>query len=96
MMELFDLTGKAAVVTGGGTGLGEVAARALAEAGASLVICGRNRENLERVAADIRSSGGRALPVAADITLRDDVEHMASEALKTYEKIDILVDSRER
>ena len=78
-MELFDLTGKAAVVTGGGTGLGEVAARALAEAGASLVICGRNRENLERVASDIESSGGRALPVAADVTLRDDVEHMASE-----------------
>ncbi|MGB2583763.1 MAG: SDR family NAD(P)-dependent oxidoreductase, partial [Dehalococcoidia bacterium] len=42
-MKIFDLTGKVAVVTGGGTGLGEAAAKALAEAGASLVICGRRQ-----------------------------------------------------
>ena len=67
-MEMFDLTGKVAVVTGGGTGLGEAAARALAGAGAALVLSGRNQANLEKVAADIRSGGGRALPVIADVS----------------------------
>ena len=61
-MKMFDITGKIAVVTGGGTGLGEAAAKALAEAGASLVLCGRNREALERVASEVNSGGGRALP----------------------------------
>jgi len=90
---MFDLTGKTAVVTGGGVGLGEAAARALAEAGAALVLCGRRQEALEKVASDIESSGGRALPVVADVTRRDDVEKMASEALQTFDKIDILVNN---
>ena len=92
-MKMFDLTGRIAVVTGGGTGLGEAAAKALADAGASLVLCGRNREALERVASEINSAGGRALPVAADVTVRDDVENMAGEALKAYDRVDILVNN---
>ena len=92
-MKMFDLTGKVAVVTGGGTGLGEAAARALAEAGASVVLSGRRLENLEKVAADIQSNGGQALPVAADVSRREDVESMAAEALRAYGKIDILVNN---
>jgi NAD(P)-dependent dehydrogenase (short-subunit alcohol dehydrogenase family) len=92
-MKMFDLTGKVAVVTGGGTGLGEAAARALAEAGASVVLSGRRRENLEKVAADIQSNGGQALPVVADVSRREDVESMAAEALRAYGRIDVLVNN---
>jgi len=92
-MKMFELTGKVAVVTGGGTGLGEAAARALAEAGASVVLSGRRRENLEKVAADIQSNGGQALPVVADVSRREDVESMAAGALRAYGKIDILVNN---
>jgi len=92
-MKMFDLAGKVAVVTGGGTGLGEAAARALAEAGASVVLSGRRRENLEKVAADIQSNGGQALPVVADVSRREDVESMAAGALRAYGKIDILVNN---
>ena len=92
-MEMFDLTGKVAVVTGGGTGLGEAAARALAGAGAALVLSGRNKANLEKVAADITSGGGQALPVIADVSRREDVESMAAEALRAYGRIDILVNN---
>jgi NAD(P)-dependent dehydrogenase (short-subunit alcohol dehydrogenase family) len=92
-MKMFDITGKTAVVTGGGTGLGEAAAKALAEAGASLVLCGRKQEALERVASEIESAGGKALPVAADVTKREDVEHMAEEAEKACGKVDILVNN---
>ena len=92
-MKMFDLTGKTAVVTGGGTGLGEAAARALAEAGASLVLCGRRLDHLEKVASEIQSAGGRALPIVTDVARREDVEAMASEALKAFGKVDILVNN---
>ena len=92
-MNRFDLTGKVAVVTGGGSGLGEVAAGALAEAGASLVLCGRKRENLDKVASEIESAGGRALPVVTDVTKRDDVERMAAEAHSAFGRVDILVNN---
>ncbi len=92
-MKMFDLTGKVAVVTGGGTGLGEAAAKALAEAGASLVLCGRRQEPLEKVASEIRAGGGKALPIVTDVARREEVESMAAEALKTFGKVDILVNN---
>lgn len=92
-MKIFDLTGKVAVVTGGGTGLGEAAAKALAEAGASLVVCGRRQEPLEKVASEIQSAGGKALPLKMDVSRREEVESVASEALRTFGKVDILVNN---
>jgi NAD(P)-dependent dehydrogenase (short-subunit alcohol dehydrogenase family) len=92
-MKMFDITGKTAVVTGGGAGLGEAAAKALADAGASLVLCGRKQEALERVASEIESAGGRALSIVADVTKRADVEQMAEKAEKAYGKVDILVNN---
>ncbi|MEE8470607.1 MAG: SDR family oxidoreductase, partial [Dehalococcoidia bacterium] len=92
-MKIFDLTGQVAVVTGGGTGLGEASAKALAEAGASVVLCGRRQEPLGKVASEIQSSGGKALPVQADVAKRDEVESMTSEALRVYGKVDILVNN---
>ena len=92
-MKIFDLTGKVAVVTGGGTGLGEAATKALAEAGASLVICGRRQEPLEKVASEIQSAGGKALPLKMDVSRREEVESVTSEALRAFGKVDILVNN---
>ncbi len=92
-MKLFDLSGKAAVITGGGTGLGEAIAKALAEAGASVAICGRRQEPLEKVAGEIQSSGGQAITIKTDVTQRSDVESMVSKAMEQYGKIDILVNN---
>ena len=92
-MELFDLTGKVAVVTGGGSGLGELAAKALANAGAALVLSGRNLEALQKVASEIEAGGGKASAVRADVTRRDEVERMTQEALQAFGKIDILVNN---
>jgi 2-dehydro-3-deoxy-D-gluconate 5-dehydrogenase len=92
-MKMFDLAGKVAVVSGGGSGLGEAIARALAEAGAGLVLCGRRQEPLERVAAEVQAGGGRAIAIAADVRRRDDVENMVSTALREFGKIDILVNN---
>ncbi|UCG82379.1 MAG: SDR family oxidoreductase, partial [Dehalococcoidia bacterium] len=92
-MKIFDLTGKVAVVTGGGTGLGEAAAKALAEAGASLAICGRRPEPLDKVASEIKSGGGEALPIVMDVSRKEDVESMAARALEAFGKVDILVNN---
>ena len=58
--ELFDLTAKVAIVTGGGTGLGRQMATALAEMGANLVLCARKAERCEETAAELSKLGARA------------------------------------
>jgi len=65
----------------------------LAEAGASLVLCGRRQELLQKVASEIQADGGQALPIKMDVTRREQVESMASEALRTFGKVDILVNN---
>ncbi|RIJ15094.1 SDR family oxidoreductase [Henriciella mobilis] len=67
-MELFELTGKTAMVTGASGGLGAAFARALAKAGAGVVLAARRLEKLEALAGEIESSGGKALAVEMDVT----------------------------
>lgn len=92
--ELFDLTGKTAIVTGGYTGIGRQMALALAEAGADVVICARNLEGCIATAEEIsRSTGVKTLPLKCDVSLEADVIKMVGDTIKKFGKIDILVNN---
>ncbi len=88
---LFRLDGKTAVVTGASSGLGVVFARALAGAGASVVVSARRLERLEELAGEIEAAGGEALAVACDVSREDDVEALAAAAVDRFGRVDILV-----
>jgi NAD(P)-dependent dehydrogenase (short-subunit alcohol dehydrogenase family) len=92
-LDLFRLDGRTAIVTGGGRGLGQYMAEALADAGAAVVLCSRKREPLEEVRDDIVARGGRALAVAGDVTNPDDVERVVGEAEEEFGSIDVLVNN---
>ncbi len=62
-MNEFDLTGKVAVVTGAGQGIGEGIAKSMAGAGAAVIVASRSKDKIERVAEEIQSAGGKALAV---------------------------------
>ena len=90
----FDLTGRAALVTGGSKGLGEAMARGLAEAGADVVISSRHEDEL-RPALDriLAGTGRRGHYVVADMAKRADVQRLADEAVRRLGKVDILVNN---
>ena len=90
---LFDLTGKVAIVTGTSRGLGQYFARALARAGADLVITSRHVESLTPFRAEIEALGRRAVPLALDVRDYDSIQRMVEGALAAYGKIDILVNN---
>jgi NAD(P)-dependent dehydrogenase (short-subunit alcohol dehydrogenase family) len=93
MQGLFDLTGKVAVVTGASRGLGQHFARALAHAGADLVITSRELSSLNEFKKEIESLGKKALPVRLDVLLQSDIEGMVRAVISEYGKIDILVNN---
>ena len=80
-----------AFVTGGGTGITGGVARALAEAGASVVLVSRKLEHLEPAAQAINENGGRAFPIAADVRSPHDVERAIATSVEQFGKIDIVV-----
>ncbi|GAG18873.1 unnamed protein product, partial [marine sediment metagenome] len=93
MKELFDLSSKVAIVTGTSRGLGQYFARALAKAGADLVITSRELSRLTEFKQEIESLGRKALPVQLDVLSQSDIENMVQIAIKEYGKIDILVNN---
>lgn len=92
-LELFRLEGKTAIITGGGRGLGEIFAHALADAGASVVLCSRKVEACEQVRQALEAKGKKALAVACDITQTEDVAHLIEVTQNTFGGIDILVNN---
>jgi NAD(P)-dependent dehydrogenase (short-subunit alcohol dehydrogenase family) len=82
-------TERVGVVTGAGSGLGEAAAKRLAADGARIVVADRNADAAERVAAEIRQTGGEATPVAADVTRYDDMERLVAHTVTTYGRLDL-------
>src|SRR3990172_7754768 len=92
-LEMFKLTGKVAVITGGVTGLGKEIAKAYVSAGASVVITGRRQDVLNEAASEIASNGGAVLAVPADTKRHEDVDNVADRALKEFGRVDILVNN---
>ncbi|MFH1115953.1 MAG: glucose 1-dehydrogenase [Pseudomonadota bacterium] len=90
---LFDLTGKTAMVTGGSRGLGEVAALALAKAGADVAVCGRSQTDLDRVSAEIADLGRQSRGFSFDVTSKESIKNGVDEILQRFGKIDILVNN---
>ncbi|MBE0481077.1 MAG: SDR family oxidoreductase [Dehalococcoidia bacterium] len=91
--ELFDLSRKVALVTGAGTGIGEAVASRLAEAGAGVLVVDINLEAAERVAGQIRDSGGLARPFQGDVSSVGNAGSMCTAALEALGSLDILVNN---
>ena len=92
---LFDLTGKKAVVVGGAGGIGQAIAEGLAEAGAQVMISGRKKASLERAASEIKDAcGADILHIAGDASCEADVEALLAAALDQMGTVDILVNSQ--
>lgn len=89
----FDLSGKVAIVTGASAGLGKSMALGLARAGADVAVCARTVEKIEAAAAEIRTTGARALAVATDVRDAGQIDHMLEKTLEAFGKVDILVNN---
>jgi NAD(P)-dependent dehydrogenase (short-subunit alcohol dehydrogenase family) len=89
----FDLTGKVAIVTGASRGLGQTFARALARAGADLVITSRRLESLKPFQKEVESLGRRAVSLELDVRSEDSIRTMVSDAARAYPRLDILVNN---
>lgn len=87
----FDLSGKVAVVTGGGGVLGGSIAQSLALIGVKVVVLGRNAANTEAKANEIIRNGGEAFPVVCDVTVMKDLWYASTQVLEKWGRIDILV-----
>jgi 2-deoxy-D-gluconate 3-dehydrogenase len=87
------LDGQVAVVTGGGGGLGSLAARAFAAAGADVAVVGRTAASLQAAADAVRAAGRRAAAIVADVTRSTDVNRMVEQAVAEFGRIDILLNN---
>ncbi|HET6195737.1 MAG TPA: SDR family NAD(P)-dependent oxidoreductase [Acetobacteraceae bacterium] len=90
MTNLFDLTGRIAVVTGAAQGMGRAMATALAEAGADLVLLDRNAVGLEATAHAIREGGRKARPIAGDVTDTDHMDQVFATVDREFGRVDVL------
>ena len=91
--QLFDLTGKTALVTGGSRGLGLQMAHALGEAGAKIMLSSRKAEDLEQAAAQLQAAGIDARWIAADCGKEEDIRRLADETLQRMGDVHILVNN---
>jgi dihydroanticapsin dehydrogenase len=87
------LENKVAIVTGGGSGIGEAIAKLFAREGALVAITGRRKEVLEQVVSDIRQEGGRALAIPGSVTQEPDVREAVGATVRTFGRVDILVNN---
>jgi gluconate 5-dehydrogenase len=93
MINIFDLTGKVALVVGGHGGLGKAIALSLADAGADVAVASRNLDSLKAVAREIETKGRKSLAVKVDVVDAKQVNAMVETIMKTFPRIDILVNA---
>lgn len=91
--DLFDLSGTVAVITGASRGLGQYFGRALARAGADLVITSRTKSSLDDFREEIEAMDRKVLPVELDVRIESSVRALADEALAAFDKVDILINN---
>ncbi len=91
--ELFDLTGKTAIVTGGSRGIGKEMAEGLAEAGANLMLCARRAEWLDETMEEFRGKDFRVAGKLCDVAKAEDIQSVVDETIKKFGKIDILINN---
>src|SRR5512138_2572967 len=87
------LTDRVAIITGGGTGIGEGIAGALASEEVRLVLCGRRAEPIEAALKEIRADGGTGIAVQADVSKAEDAQRVVEKAVQAYGTVDILVNN---
>ncbi len=87
------LSGKTAIVTGSGRGIGRAIAIALAKEGCKVVICSRTQKEIDSVAKEIKKAGYEALAVKVDVSNPDDVKNMVAKTLEKFGSVDILVNN---
>lgn len=90
---LFDLTGKVAVVTGGGDGIGKASCEILAAAGASVVVSDLSEEKAQKVAAAINKAGGKSAAVACNVLSDEDLTRLIEFTVTTFGTVNILVNN---
>ena len=93
VIELFDLTGKTAIVTGGSRGIGKEMAEALAEAGANLMLCARRAEWLEDTVSEFEAKGFKAAGKTCDVANPEEVQAVVDETVSKFGSVDILVNN---
>ena len=91
--ELYDLTGRVAIVTGGSRGLGEEMAEGLAEAGAALMLCARREQWLTPTLETLRGRGFRVEGMVCDVAVPEQVQAVVDKTVAVYGKVDILVNN---
>ncbi|MCV7236658.1 dehydrogenase [Mycolicibacterium celeriflavum] len=91
--ELFDLSGRVAIVTGSTRGIGRAVLEGLSQAGASVVVSSRRQSTCDEVAAQVRASGGKALGLACHVGDWDAIPHFVESVVNEYGRIDILVNN---
>ena len=84
------LQGKVALITGGGSGIGEASAKLMAREGAKVTIIGRTKEKLDTTVADIRQQGGEGLAISADISQPDQMQKVMQEIIAHWGRLDIV------
>ena len=93
VLELFDLSGRTAIVTGGSRGIGKEMAEGLAEAGAKIVLCARRAEWLEETVNEFQGRGFRVAGMTCDVSKPEEVKNVVDSTVSTFGSVDILVNN---
>ena len=92
-LPVFDLTGRTAIVTGGGRGIGKGICLALAQAGANIVVANRDTATAAETVREVKALGRKSLAIQTDVCQRAQVEHLVKKTVEVFGTLDILVNN---